>query len=84
MNAVPLQISTSIDAPELETLNRLRAAECPECGTIFAIPNCVYMDRLHEQRSLFCPSGHSFAIQNDPENMGDLVLIDVQILTEAE
>jgi urease beta subunit len=74
----------SIESSELENLNRLRAVECESCGTIFAVPAAVFTDRLHECGFLHCPSGHAVHLENGSENTGDLVPIDVQILTEAQ
>lgn len=71
------------DSPDLQTLNCLRAVECESCGTIFAVPASVYIDRLHECGYLHCPSGHLIQIENGSENTGDLLPIDVQILVEA-
>jgi len=74
-----------IDTPEaLHTMNRLRAVECTSCGMIFAVQQCVYLDRLHEHGSLVCPSGHAILLDDDSENPANLVCIDVELLAEVE
>ncbi|MGA2442460.1 MAG: hypothetical protein ABSH08_16020 [Tepidisphaeraceae bacterium] len=72
--------SSAGDAATLEAMNRLRAVECPECGAIFAVASNLYLDRLHESGSLFCPAGHTINLQKiDSENASDFKLIDAQM-----
>jgi hypothetical protein len=75
-----MSLDSQTETPPLETMNRLRAVECAECGAIFAVPSNLFLDRMHEHGALFCPSGHTINLLADPENPNELRLIEVQLL----
>lgn len=42
---------------------------CGECGTLFALPDCVFEDRKRLEIEIYCPNGHKMeygAIDSTP------------------
>lgn len=83
-NATNISPSDAAEEPlTLDSMNRLKLMNCRTCGTMFALPLAVWIDRMHNEGNVYCICGHENRIeQNDPKNQGELTLIASQLLVD--